>query len=186
MLGLSSSSATLVTAVCLLCGSAMGCGSDGRTTGDSTQAQSPAKELATWYQGVEASVAKMEQKQRGFTQFRVDQPPARAGLVKLSPAGIRAGEIAESSATGLSDATSLTQEEAKGLYCYFFVFYVDLEFFPDRDEFEEVIFNLVKPRLLPATVPIQVHRSADALRRSMIRAENGGLRSSKVAAGILC
>jgi hypothetical protein len=175
-----------VTAVCLLCGSAMGCGGGGGTTGDSTQAQSPAKELANWYQSVEATVAKMEQKQRGFTHFRVEQPPARADLVKLSPAGIRAGEVAERSATQLSDATSLTQEEAKGLYCYFFAFYVDLESSPDRDGFEEVIFKLVKPRLLPATVPKQVHRSADALRRSMISAENGRPLSSKVAAGILC
>lgn len=129
----------------------------------------------------------MEEKQREFTRFHVaTEPPATATLAKLSGAGIRVGETAEGSATQLSQVTTLTKEEAEGLYCYFFAFYVDLEFSPGREDFEKVITNLVKTRLLGSASPEQVHESADALRESMIRAENAGDPAAEVAAALLC
>jgi hypothetical protein len=177
----------LTTAVCLLFGSPAGCGSDEGATGESTQVRSPARELTDWYQNVETEVTKMEEKQREFTRFHVAaEPPATATLAKLSGAGVRVGEMAESSATQLSQVTTLTKEEAKGLYCYFFAFYVDLEFSPGRDDFEEVIANLVKTRILGSASPGPVHESADALRESMIRAEKAADPAAEVAAAILC
>jgi hypothetical protein len=177
----------LATAVCLLFGSLNGCGNDEGATGDLTQAQSPARELTDWYQNVETEVTKMEEKQREFTRFHVAaQPPARTDLAKLSAAGVRVGETAEGSATQLSQATTLTKDEAKGLYCYFFAFYVDLEFSPEREEFERVITNLVKTRLLGSASPEQVHESAEALRQSMIRVEKARDPAGEVAAAVLC
>jgi hypothetical protein len=187
MLGLSGRRVLLVAAVCLLFGSLTGCGSDKGASGDSTQARSPARELTDWYQIVEAEVTKMEEKQREFTRFHVGaQPPAKADLAKLSAAGVRVGETAESGATQLSRVTTLTKEEVEGLYCYFFAFYVDREFAPGREDFEKVITNLVKTRLLGSASPEQVHESADALRESMIRVEKARDPAVEVAAAILC
>jgi hypothetical protein len=170
-----------VVVTCLLLAIIAGCGSGGDETSGN-----PKHELGRWYKGVEKSVAAMEQKQRGFTKFQVTQPPAKGGLVGLSPAGVRAGEAAKDAADRLDSATALTNEEAAGLYCYFFAFYVDLDSSPDEKEFEVVIFNLVKARLGPSASPAEVHQSADALRGAMIAAEKAGGRSPEVAAAIFC
>ena len=160
----------------------IGCGSGG----DETAAGNPKQELARWYVGVEAAVAEMEAKQRGFTRFRVSEPPAQAALVGLSPAGIEAGEVAKGATAQLDASTTLSAEEASGLYCYFFAFYVNLESSPDKEEFEVVILNLVKSDLLPSASPKEIHASADALRRAMIEAEKAGGRGPEAAAAIFC
>jgi hypothetical protein len=173
-------SAALVTCLFLLI--AAGCGSGGNAP-----SEHPKQELARWYKGVEDGVAAMEQKQRGFTQFQVaGQPPARAGLIALSPAGVKAGESARGAAEQLDAATALTPEEASGLYCYFFAFYVDLESSPDEREFEVVISNLVKAKLPPEASPAEVHESADALREAMIEAEKARGQGPEVAAAVFC
>lgn len=172
-------SAAVVTL--LLLSGMVGCGSSGdETTGN------PKQELAQWYVGVEAAVADMEAKQRGFTRFHVSEPPAKDALVGFSPAGIEAGELAKGAAEQLDASTTLSAVEAAGLYCYFFAFYVDLESSPDKEEFELVIHNLVKADLLPSASPGEVHASADALRGAMIDAEKAGGRSPEVAAAIFC
>ncbi len=178
--------AILAALACLILGTVGGCGSSGDGNGTES-AEDPARALAGWYRSVEAEVAKMERKQRGFTRFHVAaEPPSRADLGKLSAAGVRVGEAAESSAARLSQVTTLTKEEAEGLYCYFFAFYVDLEFFPDRASFEEVIFNLVKAERLSPKSTAGIHESADGLRKAMIEAEKATGPAPKVAAGILC
>jgi len=129
----------------------------------------------------------MERKQRGFTRFHVaGQPPAKSDLLELSPTGVEAGETARDAASQLDAATDLTGEEAAGLYCYFFAFYVDLESSPDKEEFEVVIFNLVKARVSPSATQAEVNRSADALREAMIKAEKRGGRAAEVAAAVFC
>lgn len=173
--------ASAIAATLLLLSGMIGCGSGGDET-----VGNPKRELARWYAGVEAAVADMEAKQRGFTRFRVDEPPAKNGLVGLSPAGIEAGEVAKGAAEQLDASTTLSAEEASGLYCYFFAFYVDLESSPDKEEFELVIHNLVKADLLPSASPDDVHRSADALREAMIAAEKAGARGGEVAAAVFC
>jgi hypothetical protein len=167
--------------ICALIAGAIGCGSGGDETGGN-----PKQELRQWYAGVKNSVSKMERKQRAFTQFRVSRPPAESELVRLSPAGARAGETARGAANRLDAATSLTGEEAAGLYCYFFAFYTDLESSPVEKEFEVVIFNLVKTRLLPSASPTEVHESAAALLESMLQAERTKDPGTEVAAGVLC
>jgi hypothetical protein len=167
-------------AVCLLLAGMIGCGGSGDSGGN------PEQELRQWYVGVEKSVAAMEAKQRGFTRFRVNEPPEKSEIVQLSPAGARAGETAAAAARQLDTATALTADEAAGLYCYFFAFYVDLEFSPDKEEFEEVILNLVEARLSPSASPDEVRESAAALRKAMIAAEKAGERGGKVAAAIFC
>jgi hypothetical protein len=167
--------------VCLILVGAIGCGSGGGKT-----SEDPKRELRQWYSGVEESVAAMEAKQRGFTQFSVKEPPERSGVVPLSPAGAKAGEVAADAATRLDAATTLTAEEAAGLYCYFFAFYVDLEFSPDEEEFKTVILNLVKTSLSPSASPRKVRGSAAALREAMIAAEKAGGRGPEVAAAIFC
>jgi hypothetical protein len=166
---------------CLLLALIAGCGSGGDETSGN-----PKRELGQWYKGVEESVAAMEQKQRGFTQFHVRRPPAQGDLAELSPAGIQAGETAKGAAEQLEAATGLTRKEAAGLYCYFFAFYVDLESSPDKKEFEEVIFNLVKANLSASASPAEVHESADALREAMIETEKAGGRGPEVAAAVFC
>lgn len=167
---------------CLLLTIVAGCGSGGDAPNEH-----PKQELGQWYKGVEESVAAMEQKQRGFTQFQVaGQPPAKSALIALSPAGVKAGEIARGAAEQLDAATALTPKEAAGLYCYFFAFYVDLESSPDEKEFEVVIANLVKADLRPSTSPAEVHQSADALRKAMIEAEKTGGQGPEVAAAVFC
>ena len=174
--------ASAVTVTCLLLAGVIGCGSGGNETNGN-----PKQELRRWFANVEQSVAKTEQKQKGFTQFHVaGQPPAKADLLELSAAGVKAGETAADAADQLDVATALTAEEAAGLYCYFFAFYVDLESSPDKEEFEVVIFNLVKARLSPSAPATKIHGSADALRAAMIKAEKAGGLATKVAAGILC
>jgi hypothetical protein len=158
------------------------CGSGG----ESTALQNPAKELARWFKGVEAAVARMEQKQRGFTQFKVDQPPPKRDLAGLSPTGAKAGETALGAAEQLDASTALSSDEAAGLYCYFFAFYVDLESSPDEKEFEVVINNLVKTELSASSSPAEVGESADALREAMIEAEKAGGRGPEVAAAGFC
>jgi hypothetical protein len=175
-----------VISVCLAClflGGLSGCGSGGE---DTAPPQNPAKELAHWFQGVEAAVTRMEEKQRGFTRFRVSSPPARSGLVALSPAGAKAGDLGKRAADRLDAATALTAEEASGLYCYFFAFYVDLESSPDEKEFQMVILNLVKTRLSSPASPQEVRESALALREAMIAAEKAGGRAPEVAAAGFC
>jgi hypothetical protein len=173
--------ASAAAVTCLLLASAIGCGSGGDET-----SENPTRELRRWFTGVEKSVAEMEQKQRGFTQFKVDQPPLKSDVVELSSAGDRAGETAKGAADQLDAATALTSEEAAGLYCYFFAYYVDLGSSPDKEEFELVIFNLVKARLLPSASPAEIHRSADALREAMTAAEKAGGRATEVAAAGFC
>lgn len=168
---------------CLLVAALGGCGSGGEST---LPPPDPAKELARWFKGVEAAVARKEQNQREFTRFRVSRPPPVKGLVELSPAGARAGETAARAAARLDAATTLSAAEASGLYCYFFSFYVDLEFFPDEKEFELVIFNLVKASLSPSASPTDIRESAEALRKAMIEAEKAGGRGPEVAAAFLC
>lgn len=158
------------------------CGS----AGESTAPKDPAKELARWFKGVEEAVARMEQKQRGFTQFEVDQAPPKKDLVGLSPAGAKAGETALGAAEQLDAATALSSDEAAGLYCYFFAFYVDLESSPDEEEFEVVINNLVKAELPASSSAAEVGESADALREAMIEAEKAGGRGPEVAAAGFC
>jgi hypothetical protein len=165
----------------LLLGSVVGCGSGGDEA-----VGNPKQELRQWYVSVKAAVADMEAKQRGFTRFRVSEPPAQDDLVALSPAGIEAGEVARGAAEQLDASTTLSAEEAGGLYCYFFAFYVDLESSPDKEEFKLVILNLVEADLLPSASPSEVHASADALRRAMIGAEKAAGRGPEVAAAILC
>jgi hypothetical protein len=173
-------SATAVT--CLLLAGAVGCGSGGDET-----IGNPKQELRQWFANVKASVAKMEQRQRGFTRFQVaGQPPAKSDLLELDPAGVRAGETAGDAADQLDTATALTRKEAAGLYCYFFAFYVDLESSPDKEEFEVVISNLVKTTLSPSATQAEVNRSADALREAMIESEKAGGRATEVAAAVLC
>jgi len=167
---------------CLLLAGVVGCGSGGDGASGN-----PKQELRQWFAHVEKSVATMEQKQRGFTQFAVaGHPPARAELLELSPAGVEAGETAGDAAAQLDAATALTREETAGLYCYFFAFYADLESSPDKVEFEVVISNLVKTRLSPSATQAEVSRSADALREAMIEAEKRGARAAEVAAAVFC
>jgi hypothetical protein len=173
--------ASATAVVCLLLAGMIGCGSGGDGGGGN-----PKRELRQWYSGVEESVAAMERKQRGFTRFRVSEPPEESEIVALSPAGARAGETAAGAARQLDAATALTAEEAAGLYCYFFAFYVDLEFFPDKEEFEVVIHNLVKTRLSPSASSAEVRDSAAGLRKAMVAAENAGVPGGEVAAAILC
>jgi hypothetical protein len=168
---------------CLLVGGLAACGSGDEST---TPPRDSAKELAHWYKGVEAAVSKMEQKQRGFTQFKVDQPPTASSMVKLSPAGAKAGEAAKGAADQLETATTLSSEEAADLYCYFFAFYVDLPSSPAKDEFEVVIDNLVKARRSSSSSTVEIRESADALREAMIEAENAGGRGPEVAAALFC
>lgn len=178
--------AILAALTCLFLGTAGGCGSN-RDAGNTEQTDNPAQALTKWFRSVEGEVTKMEEKQREFTRFHVvARPPAKGDLVKLSAAGVKVGEEADASATQLSRITALTKEEAEGLYCYFFAFYVNLEFSPGRQEFEEVIANLVKARLQGSASPEQTHESADALRQSMIRAEKAGGPAPEVAAAMLC
>jgi hypothetical protein len=174
--------ASAAAVICLLLAGAAGCGSGGdETTGN------PKQELRQWFSSLEASVAKMEQRQRGFTRFRVaGQPPEKSDLLKLDPAGVEAGETAGGAAKQLDAATALTREEAGGLYCYFFAFYVDLESSPDKKEFEVVISNLVKTRLSSSATQAEVNRSADALREAMIEAEKRGEQGTEVAAAVFC
>ena len=168
-------------AVCLLLGAMIGCGS-----GDENRGGNPKQELRQWYVGVERTVAAMEAKQRGFTRFRVNEPPEKSEIVQLSPAGARAGETAAAAAHRLDRATALTAAESAGLYCYFFAFYIDLEFSPDKEEFEAVILNLVKTKLTSSASPDEVRASAAALRGAMIAAEKAGNRGGEVAAAIFC
>lgn len=172
-----------IVLACLLLGALSGCGSDGEST---APPQHPAKELTRWFKEVEEAVADMEQKQRGFTMFHVSRPPAKSELVGLSPAGVRAGETAKGAADQLDAATALSSDEAAGLYCYFFAFYVDLEFSPDEGEFEVVINNLVKTKLSASSSAAEVGESADALREAMIEAEKAGGRGPEVAAAVFC
>ena len=169
--------------LCLLFAGLAGCGSSGEETASPREA---AKELARWFRGVEEAVAEREQEQRGFPRFHVSAPPANSGIVELSPAGAAAGETAKGAANQLDVATTLTQEEAAGLYCYFFAFYVDLPSSPDRKEFEVVINNLVKKHLSPTASPADISKSADGLRRAMIEAEKAGRRGGEVAAAGFC
>jgi hypothetical protein len=148
--------------------------------------EDPVKELTHWFKGVEAAVTRMEEKQSGFTQFRVDTPPAKSGLVAISPGGAKAGETGKGAADQLDAATALTAEEAAGLYCYFFAFYVDLESSPDEKEFEVVIANLVKASLPSSASAAEVRKSADALRKAMLEAEKAGRQGPEVAAAIFC
>lgn len=159
----------------------VGCGSS-----DEANSENPKQELHRWYAGVEKSVAAMEAKQRGFTKFKVGEPPPMDEIVPLSRAGAKAGETAAGASDQLDAATALSPDEAAGLYCYFFAFYVDLETFPDKGEFELVIHNLVKADLLPAATADDIHKSADALRESMIEAEKAGGRGGEVAAAVFC
>jgi hypothetical protein len=169
--------------VCLLLADLAGCGSDREST---APPEDPGKELARWFKGVEAAVARMEQKQRGFTQFEVAQPPPASGLAKLSPAGAKAGETALDAAEQLDAATPLSSDEAAGLYCYFFAFYVDLESSPNEAEFEVVIENLVKTKLPTSSSAAEVGESADALHKAMIEAEKAGGDGPEVAAAGFC
>lgn len=173
--------ASAAAAACLLLAGMIGCGSGGDESGGN-----PKRELRQWYVGVEESVAAMERKQRGFTRFRVSEPPEGSEIVSLSPAGARAGEKASGAARQLDAATALTAEEAAGLYCYFFAFYVDLEFSPDEEEFEVVIYNLVKARLSPSASADEVRESAARLRKAMIAAEKADGRGGEVAAATFC
>ena len=167
--------------VCLLLTGMIGCGSGGEESGGN-----PGQELRHWYLGVENSVAAMEAKQRGFTKFSVSEPPEKSEIVQLNPAGAKAGESAAAAAHQLDAATTLRAKEAAGLYCYFFAFYVDLEFSPDEEEFEVVILNLVKARLSPSASPDEVRQSAARLRRAMIAAEKADGRGGEVAAAVFC
>jgi hypothetical protein len=168
---------------CLLLWGLGGCGGGGEATAPPIN---PAKELAQWFKSVEAAVTRMEEKQSGFTQFQVSRPPAKSGLVALSPAGAKAGEGAKGAADQLDAATTLNAEEAAGLYCYFFAFYVDLESSPDEKEFEVVINNLVKANLTSSASAAEVRESADALRMAMLEAEKTGGRGPEVAAANFC
>jgi hypothetical protein len=168
---------------CLLLAGPTGCGSGGEST---AAPEGPGKGLARWFKGVEAAVARMEQKQRGFTQFAVAQPPPKGDLAKLSPAGSKAGETAAGAAAQLDAATTLSGEEAAGLYCYFFAFYANLESSPDEGEFEVVIANLVKAKLSASSSAAAVGDSADLLREAMIEAEKAGGRAPEVAAAAFC
>ena len=171
-----------IAIACLLLAGLGGCGG-GDTTGPPPN---PGKELARWYKGVEAAVAKIEQKQRGFPRFRVNRPPPKNSLVELSPAGAKAGETAKGAAEQLDANTTLNSEEAAGLYCYFFAFYVDLPSSPDKSEFEVVINNLVKGQRSPSSSTAEISESADALREAMIKAEKAGGRGPEVAAALFC
>ena len=173
--------ASAALGVCLLMACVAGCGSGGDEASGN-----PKQELRKWYVGVEEAVAKMEQKQSGFTQFRVSEPPAESSLVELSPAGVKAGETAADAADRLDAATALSREEAAGLYCYFFAFYVDLESSPDEEEFEVVITNLAKTRARSSAAEAEIKDSADALREAMIEAEKAGGSGPEVAAAIFC
>jgi hypothetical protein len=173
--------AICVFLACLLLGGLDGCGNGGDET---VPSEDPVKELAHWFHGVEAAVTRMEEKQSGFSQFRVGAPPAKSGLVAISPAGAKAGETAKGAAEQLDAATALTAAEAAGLYCYFFAFYVDLESSPDEKEFEVVINNLVKPSFSASAA--EVRESADALRKAMLEAEKAGGQGPEVAAAIFC
>jgi hypothetical protein len=174
--------AIAAAAACLLLAGLFGCGGSGDET-----TENPKQELRRWYVGVEKSVAAMEAKQRGFTGFSVSEPPEQDGIAQLSPAGAKAGETAAGAAHQLDRATALTADEAAGLYCYFFAFYVDLEFFPDEGEFEVVIHNLVKARLSPPSASAEeVRESATKLRQAMIAAEKAGGRGGEVAAAAFC
>jgi hypothetical protein len=168
---------------CLLLGGPGGCGSGGE---DTAPPEDPARELAQWFRSVDAAVTRIEEKQRGFAQFRVSSPPAKGKLFALSPAGAKAGVEAKGAADQLDAATSLTAEEAAGLYCYFFAFYVDLESSPEEREFELVINNLVKASLSPSASAAEVRESADALRKAMLGAEQAGRRGAEVAAAGFC
>ena len=127
----------------------------------------------------------MEQKQRGFTHFKVDQPPPQSDVAHLSSAGAKAGKTAAGAADRLDAATALSSAEAAGLYCYFFAFYVDLESTPDEREFEVVIDNLVKAKA-SASSSAEVGESADALREAMVEAEKADGRGPEVAAAGFC
>ena len=159
------------------------CGSGGDNT---LPPEDPVKELTHWFQGVEAAVTRMEEKQSGFTLFHVSRPPAKSELAGLSTVGAKAGENAAGAAAQLDSATALTKEEAAGLYCYFSAFYADLESAPDEREFGAVIFNLVKGTLSPSASPGEVRESAAVLREAMIGAEKGGGRGPEVAAAAFC
>jgi hypothetical protein len=173
--------ASAAAAFCLLVAGLGGCGAS-----EDASSEKPEQELHRWYAGVEESVAAMEAKQRGFTKFRVGEPPEKDAIVQLSPAGAKAGGTAAEAADQLDTATTLSPTEAAGLYCYFFAFYVDLETFPDKQEFELVIHNLVKADLLPSGTADDVGESAAALRESMIEAEKAGGRGGEVAAAVFC
>jgi len=168
-------------ALCLLLAGLTACGSS-----EEASSRNPKQEVRRWYIGVEKSVAAMEAKQRGFTKFSVSEPPPKDAIAPLSPTGAKAGEAAAGAARQLDTATALTPDEAAGLYCYFFAFYVDLEFFPDKEEFEVVIHNLVKSKLSSPASPDEVRESAVKLRRAMIEAEKAGERGGEVAAAIFC
>jgi hypothetical protein len=159
----------------------IGCGS-----GEDGSSGNPERELRQWYAGVEEAVARMERKQRGFTKFRVSEPPPQGDLAGLSPPGAKAGKTAAGAADQLDAATGLSGEEAAGLYCYFFAFYVDLESSPDEKEFGVVILNLVKTRLSASASPEEVRESAAALRKAMIAAEKASGRGPEVAAAVFC
>ena len=173
--------ASAAAAIFLALVGVIGCGSGGDGSSENLK-----RELQQWYAGVEKAVAEMEQKQRGFTKFRVSEPPAQDDLVGLSPAGAKTGETAAGAADQLDAATALSSEEAAGLYCYFFAFYVDLESSPDEKEFEVVILNLVKTRLSSSASLEEVRESAAALRAAMIAAEKAGGRGPEVAAAVFC
>jgi hypothetical protein len=68
--------ASAAAAICLLLADVAGCGDE--------SGGNPKRELRQWYAGVGQAVAAMERKQRGFTRFRVSEPPEKGAIAKLS------------------------------------------------------------------------------------------------------
>lgn len=170
------------------CGGGGGGGGAANAPAAASSFKSLAAQLSDWFNGIRPLADDIDQVNPNVTRFRVrDLPPPIPVLRRISSPGLAAGRDAKASATQIYSYTDLTTREVKGLYCYFFSWYVQHGVIPTEPRsFEEAMFGYLQGRLFPSTPVESLRSTVNLFRESIVNAQSAGEASARVAVATAC
>jgi hypothetical protein len=109
-----------------------------------------------------------------------------AELRRVSYRGFKVSFGADLSAIVMEDATNLTLDEIKNMYCYLFSWYQKEDTYPSADEMDGFFYEYLGSRILPSTPPQKVKGAATLLAESILEAHNIGEAAANAAIAAMC
>ena len=107
-------------------------------------------------------------------------------LRRVSNAGLRVSVEADLSAIAMKEATSLTLEEIKNMYCYLFSWYQKEDAYPRSDQLEGFFYEYLGSRIIPSVPPQKFKGAVTLLSESILEAHNVGEAAANAAIAAMC
>jgi len=107
-------------------------------------------------------------------------------LRAVSYRGFKISFKADLSAFAMDDATTLTLEEIKNMYCYLFAWYQKEDAYPSSDEMEGFFYEYLGSRIIPSTPKKKVEAAATLIAESIFEAHSIGEAAANAAIATMC